>query len=68
MVNTQYLEEIIKNSGLKISYIAEKCGMSRPTFNAKRNNESEFTAKEIKTLCDILGITSLTQREKIFFN
>ena len=67
MTNTQYLDEVIKKSGKKIGYLADKCNVSRPTFQAKRENRSEFTGTEIQFLCDELGINSLVEKEKIFF-
>ena len=67
MVNTQYLESIISTSGKKKGYLAKKCGISRQYFNAKCNNKADFKTNEVKVLCDELGITSLKEKEKIFF-
>lgn len=67
MVNTQYLESVISTSGKKKGYLAQKCGISRQYFNAKCNNKADFKTNEVKVLCDELGITSLKEKEKIFF-
>jgi len=67
MTDTQYLDEIIEKSGLKIGYICKNLGITPKTFIEKRANRSEFTASEIKRLCEILKI-STKDREKIFFN
>ena len=67
MVNTQYLESVICASGKKKGYLAKKCGVSRQYFNAKCKNKADFKTSEVKVLCDELVITSLTEREKIFF-
>lgn len=67
MINTAELERLIYKSGLKKSYIAEKMGLSRYAFNKKCNNVNEFKAGEISKLCGILHITSLTEKERIFF-
>ena len=67
MVNTQYLEEAIANSGKKKQFLAEKCGLSRFGFYQRINNQAEFTAGQIKVLCSELGITSLKRKEDIFF-
>lgn len=68
MTDTQYLDELIRNKGLKMNYLADKLGISRVAFNAKRNNNSIFTAREIKILCEELNITSLKEKERIFFS
>lgn len=66
MVDTPYLEEEIKNSGLKKSYLAEKCGITLQTFSNKMNNKSEFTGSEIKIISKILGLTAKKMND-IFF-
>ena len=66
MTNTLYLEEVIKNAGLKKSFLAEKCGITLQTFTNKMTNKSEFTASEIKILSDILKLTP-KQIKIIFF-
>ncbi len=67
MVDTQHLDNIIKESGLKKSYLAEKVGISIQALRLKCTNKSDFTTSQVAVLCDELGITSLTEKEKIFF-
>lgn len=67
MTNTKELERIIKESGLKKSYIAKIIGLSRQGFSNKINNKSPFTSTEISGLCEVLKITSLKEKERIFF-
>lgn len=67
MVDTELLEEWIVASGKKIGYLAKKIGVSRQYFNMKRNNKADFTNRETDILCSELGITSLMEKEKIFF-
>lgn len=67
MVNTALLQDTIKVSGKKMEYLADKCGLSRQGLYRKINGTNDFTAKEIFTLCIELGITSLKQKERIFF-
>lgn len=67
MTDTLYLEDLIKLKGLKKGYLAERLSISRQALYLKINNESEFTATEINVLCEELGITKLTEKEKIFF-
>jgi hypothetical protein len=66
LANTQYLEELIKDSGKKKSYLADKIGCSRQYFRMKIRNEAEFTVNEANILCAELGVTKLSEKEKIF--
>ena len=67
MTNTEELERIIAESGLKKSYIAKAINLSRQGFKNKCENKNPFTSKEISGLCEILGITKLSEKERIFF-
>lgn len=67
MTNSCELKAIIDASGLKFGYIAEQLGLSRNGLYKKVNNEIEFKPSEIDKLCDILHITSLKERQHIFF-
>lgn len=68
MTNTSLLEEYIKKSGYKRSFIARQIGLkSTYGFSRKVNNESEFTATEITILCNLLKI-SAKDKDAIFFN
>ncbi|RGD73850.1 helix-turn-helix domain-containing protein [Anaerofustis stercorihominis] len=66
MTNSNELLKIIKNSGLKKGYIAEKMGICLSTFSRKVNNKVEFNTKQISSLCEILHIND-DERNKIFF-
>ena len=67
MVDTQHLESIIKEKGIKKSYLADKLGISIQSLRLKINNISDFKNTETDTMCKELGITSLVLKEKIFF-
>lgn len=67
MTDTKELEKIIKDSGLKKSYIAKAVGLSRQGLDNKVKNRSPFTSLEISILCRLLSITNLKDKEKIFF-
>lgn len=67
MTDTKLLEKKIKESGLKRQFLAKKLKISRFAFAQKINNESEFKASEIVTLCKELHITSAKEKEAIFF-
>lgn len=67
MTNTRLLETWITKSGKKKAYLAEKVGLSRAGFRNCCINRAEFTANQIRVLCDELGITKLTDMEAVFF-
>ena len=68
MTNTQLLEEKIRQSGYKKSYIAKVIGLKSAFGLAKKiRNENEFKAGEINALCNLLKIESLEEKELIFF-
>lgn len=67
MTDTKELLRLIKNSGLKKKFIALKLNLTVYGFQKKVENITQFKAEEIKILCEILGITSLKEKERIFF-
>lgn len=67
MTDTKLLNEIISKSGLKKQFIAEQLGISRYSLMQKINNIVEFKISEVDKLCVILKITSLREKDKIFF-
>lgn len=67
MTDTKELNRLIHESGLTKSYIANKLGMSLYSFQLKRENKRQFTAEQIKILCELLNIKSLKEKERIFF-
>lgn len=68
MNNTALLEDKIKKSGKKITYLAEKVGLSYAGFRNCVINKAEFKSSQIDILCDELSITSLREKEAIFFD
>lgn len=67
MTNTELLEKKIQESGKKKSYLAKKCELSRAGFRNCMTNKSEFKTSHIDILCIELGITSLREKDSIFF-
>lgn len=67
VTSTDLLEQKIKDSGKKKSYLANKCGLSLNGFRNCVTNKAEFKATQIDTLCKELEITSLKEKEAIFF-
>lgn len=67
MTDSVALREKIKEKGLKISYLAEQLGLSNYGFTLKLDGKNEFRTSEVAKLCELLGITSLREKERIFF-
>lgn len=63
MTNTKRLEEKIKESGLKKSYIAKTLKLSRYGLYKKINNEISFKKEEEKKLCKMLNIDSKDKKD-----
>ena len=66
MTNTEVLREEITNSGITITAIAKKLGITREGFYKKLNNETEFKASEISAMQRILNLSN-KKRDDIFF-
>lgn len=67
MTDKQRLLKIIADSGLRKKYIAEQLGLTTYGFQKKVENKNQFKAEEIKILCKVLKISSLKEKEEIFF-
>lgn len=67
MNNTALLEQKIKESGKRRNYLAEKIGLSYAGFRNCVTNKAEFKSSQIDILCEELNITSLKEKESIFF-
>lgn len=66
MTDTLLLQEKIEQSGYKKIYIAARLGITLQGFLNKINNKTEFKAKEIQILYNLLNLTE-SERERIFF-
>jgi hypothetical protein len=60
------LNEEIVDSGITITAIARKLGITREGLYKKINNETEFKASEILSMQKILNLTN-KKRDSIFF-
>ncbi len=49
-MNYELLRAYIRDSGIKVSYLAEKIGMTRQSLHAKLNGSRTFTQSEIMAL------------------
>ena len=64
MANVKFLREKMDNSGMTITAIADKSGMSRETLY-NRMKSGDFYASEITALTRVLNLDS-EERDKIF--
>lgn len=66
MTNSALLNEVISESGITITAIARKLGITREGLYKKMNNETEFKASEIALMQNILHLPN-KKRDAIFF-
>lgn len=67
MTNTVLLEKLIKDSGLKLAFIAQKLGISRQALHKKIKGLVHFNGPEIKIMCELLGLKTWAQIKPVFF-
>lgn len=61
-VNTKLLQQKIKDSGLKMGFVAEKLGRSRQALSNKIQGKTEFLPSEIRILCELLHLSDDDRR------
>ena len=66
MTDVEALKEYIKNSGMTVTFIAEKSGILRETLYNRMKSDGDFKASEIYALAKVLGMTT-KERDRIFF-
>lgn len=67
MTDTEKLRRRIDDSGLTLTYVARKIGLSRYGLYKKLNGISDFRQSEIKALVGLLDLTK-TETTNIFFD
>ena len=66
MVDIDALKKAIEDSGITMTALSSKLGVSRETLYNRFAGKGEFTVSEIQGLTDILHLTA-GQRNAIFF-
>ena len=66
MTNSEELRSIIERKGLKMKFVANYLGLSPYGFQLKVDNRQEFKTSEVSSLCKLLCIESLEDKERIF--
>ena len=65
MPNINLVKTKISESGIKMTILSEKTGISRETLYNRLNENGEFKASEIVALTSALNLTK-EERDKIF--
>lgn len=58
MTNTELLREKLESSGYKLTFVAQRLGLSYQGFLNKVSGKSDFTAPEIAQLKDLLQLSA----------
>ena len=66
-MNNDLLKEVIKDSGVKVTVLADKIGISRQSLSLKLNGDRSFDQAEIMSLKTNLHLSD-EQFMEIFFN
>ena len=66
LTNSKMLSDVISDTGITITAISKRIGITREGFYKKLNNETEFKASEISAIQQILHLTT-KKRDEIFF-
>lgn len=66
MTDSKKLRDKIEGAGLKYSFLAKKLGLSSYGLQKKIENDTEFKASEVKSLADLLNLSTI-ERDEIFF-
>jgi transcriptional regulator with XRE-family HTH domain len=67
MTDSAALRQLVEDKGIRYKYLAKKLGITPYGLALKINNKNDFKISEVVTLCELLGITSLRERDRIFF-
>lgn len=66
MVNSQLLDETIKEKGVRTDFLIRKIGISKNGYYKKKNNQIPFKTAEIFVITNILGLSE-EEEQGIFF-
>ena len=66
MTNSELLNKLIDESGLRRTFIAEKMDISKASLSRKIKGERPFNQYEIAKICSLLNITDANVMQLIF--
>jgi transcriptional regulator with XRE-family HTH domain len=67
LVNKNRLAGKITENGFTQRSLARHVGMSKNSMCNKINGKTSFNTVEVENICNVLGITSSTEKADIFF-
>lgn len=67
MTNTTLLQQLIRDSGLKKVFIAERLGMSPANFHNYLIGRYAFKESHMNVLCELLRIENPDLKEALFY-
>ncbi len=67
MKGMELLRKKIDQAGFKLTYVAERCGLTYQGLKKKLDGDTEFKASEIAVLKDMLNLSD-AEVQDIFFN
>ena len=67
MTDWKTLEDKIEASGIRKGFFYEQVGVTRGRWHYLRSRGKDPTPTEIQKICDTLNITSLREKDSIFF-
>ena len=56
MLVYQNVKQYLIDHGIRQSFVAEKCSISLPTFNAMLNGKRKMYAEDLRLICYALGV------------
>lgn len=68
MANLVLLNDLIDQSGMTKTFIAKRLNITRQGLYKKLIGKSDFAAREVQMLCDLLRITEPKEMTKVFFD
>ncbi len=66
MTDKQKFDERVQECGYRMDYVAERLGITVQSLYNKRCGVSNFTAPEIKKLCELLSIDTMEEMREFF--
>lgn len=67
MVDSKAFIKAVERSGMTMHKIAEIMGVPFILLEYKSRNMAEFLASEIESFCNVVGVTTRVEKERIFF-
>ena len=67
MVNRKAFLEARELDSLTLQEVSERMGLTTKTLDMKLRNVTEFLVSEMEILCEICGLSTRIEKDRIFF-